>query len=253
MTKLSKAIQFLTPVVLFILGWEAISRSGLINIQLFPPPTEVFKALIGLVASGDLLNDIAWSVMRALAGFGLGAFLGILMGVLTGRIPFFNRFFTPLIQVFRPIPSIAFVPLAIVWFGLGEASKVFLVTWGVFFPVWINTFLGVTGVENTYFWAARSLGASDRRIMIEVLLPAALPLIVAGMRVGVALAFLNLVAAEMAGAYVGLGFRVESSHMVFRVDQMIVGIIGLGVLGATSDRGFAYIIKVLIPWYQARR
>ena len=124
--------------------------------------------------------------------------------------------------------------------------------WGVFFPVWINTYLGVTSVESTYIWAGKSLGASDRRIMLEVVLPGALPLIVAGMRVGVALAFLNLVAAEMAGAYVGLGYRVGASHMVFRIDQMITGIIGLGALGAASDRVFAVLIKFFVPWYGGR-
>lgn len=253
MQKISKGVQFVVPIIVFILAWEAFSRSGTVNIKLFPPPSEVVKGMIELALSGDLTRDIAWSIMRAISGFGLGAFLGIVAGVFTGRIPFIRRILVPLIQVFRPIPSIAFVPLAIVWFGLGEFSKIFLVMWGVFFPVWINTFLGVTGVESTYFWAAESLGASRRRMIIEVLVPAALPLIVAGMRVGVALAFLNLVAAEMAGAYGGLGFRVEFSHMVFRVDQMIVGIIFLGVLGATSDRLFVYIIKTLIPWYQTRR
>jgi ABC-type nitrate/sulfonate/bicarbonate transport system permease component len=246
-----KVVQFIAPIVVFVFAWEAFSRSGRINIDLFPPPSAVFIALVDLIKSGEYLKDILWSVMRAVLGFCLGAFLGIVLGVLTGRIPAINRSLTPLIQVFRPIPSIAFVPLAIVWFGLGEQSKVFLVMWGVFFPVWINTFLGVTSVENTYIWAAKSLGAPDRKIMIEVVLPAALPLIVAGMRVGVALAFLNLVAAEMAGAYVGLGYRVGASHMVFRIDQMITGIIGLGLLGALSDRVFAVIIRRVVPWYRS--
>jgi ABC-type nitrate/sulfonate/bicarbonate transport system permease component len=250
MARLVRFLQFLTPVIIFVLAWEAFSRSGYINRELFPPPSTVSVALTDLIRTGEYLDDIKWSVLRAVLGFALGAFLGILIGVLTGRIPFVNRSLTPLIQIFRPIPSIAFVPLAIVWFGLGEQSKIFLVMWGVFFPVWINTFLGVTSVENTYIWAAKSLGAPDRRIMIEVVLPAALPLIVAGMRVGVALAFLNLVAAEMAGAYVGLGYRVGASHMVFRIDQMITGIIGLGVLGALSDRVFAYLVKRFVPWYR---
>lgn len=253
MTKMIRVAQFIAPIVGFLIAWQIFSTSGAINRDLFPPPTDVARAFIELGKSGDLFWDALRSVLRAVGGFVLGAFLGILVGILTGRIEIMNRILTPLVQVFRPIPSIAFVPLAIVWFGLGEESKIFLVMWGVFFPVWINAFLGVTQVPGSYLWAAQSLGAPNRKIMLEVVIPAAVPLIIAGMRVGVALAFLNVVAAEMAGAYVGLGYRITASHMVFRVDQMIVAIVALGMLGASADRIFAYLIKTFLPWYQTGR
>lgn len=253
MSKKSPVFVFLLPIAGALLLWEGFSRSGAINIQLFPPPSTVSVAFVKLLGDLSILQDTAYSIVRAVIGFILGAGLGILTGVLSGSFNSMRLMLVPLIQVFRPIPSISLVPLAIVWFGLGEPSKIFLVTWGVFFPVWINTFLGVTRVEPMYVCAAKSLGASDRTIMLKVTLPAAFPLIMGGMRVGVALAFLNLVAAEMAGAYVGLGFRIEYSHMVYRIDEMLVAIVLLGVLGALSDKGFAALVGKLLPWSLARK
>lgn len=244
---------FCLPVVGALVLWEGFSRSGVIDAQLFPPPSSVAVAFVRLLEDFSILKDTATSIARAITGFALGAGLGILIGVLSGSFNSMRRMLVPLIQVFRPIPSISLVPLAIVWFGLGEPSKIFLVTWGVFFPVWINTYLGVTKVDQMYVLAAKSLGASDRTIMLKVILPAAFPLIMGGMRVGVALAYLNLVAAEMAGAYVGLGFRVEYSHIVYQMDEMLVAIVLLGVLGATSDRGFAALVEKVLPWSQAKK
>lgn len=253
MDRLKNGCMFAAPIMGLILLWEALARSSLFNINLFPPPSTVFLSTKELILNGDLVRDIGYSVMRALAGFALGSFLAISIGILTGRLKFFNRTLMPLIQLLRPIPPIAFVALALVWFGLGESSKIFLVTWGVFFPVWINTYLGITMIDSTYLNAAKCLGANERTIVREIVIPGALPLIIAGMRVGVAIAFLNLVAAEMAGAYVGLGFRVGYCHMIFCVDQMIVCIIFLGILGASSDRGFAWAVEKLFPWYLAGR
>jgi len=129
-------------------------------------------------------------------------------------------------------------------------SKYFLVFWGVFFPVWVNSHLGVASVEQRYLWAARSLGAKDWRLIWEVVLPASLPFIIAGMRVGIGLAFLNLVAAEMSGASAGLGYRVSASHLVFRSDKMIAALVTLGILGAISDGAFRYLAGKVAPWYK---
>jgi ABC-type nitrate/sulfonate/bicarbonate transport system permease component len=250
---LSKRVLFLVPIVSFILIWEAFARFGPLNKSLFPPLSTVLLSVEEMIERGYLVADAGYSIMRALVGFTLGSLFGIVIGILTGRLSSFNRALMPLIQLLRPVPPIAFVALALVWFGLGESSKIFLVTWGVFFPVWINTYIGVTRVEEHYINAAKCLGANERTIVREIVLPAALPLIIAGMRTGIALAFLSLVAAEMAGAFVGLGFRVEFSHMVFRVDHMIVCIIALGILGASSDRIFAHIVEKLFPWYMSGR
>ncbi|MEK6672902.1 MAG: ABC transporter permease [Nitrospirota bacterium] len=253
MTKLRIAVLFALPVIGFVLLWEIFSRSGAIDSKLFPPPTVVAMAFAELIKSGEIFRDTGYSVGRAIIGFAIGAGLGVFVGTLTGAVKVVRNAFLPLIQVLRPIPSISLVPLAIVWFGLGEVSKIFLVTWSVFFPVWLNTFLGVTRVDPVYVWAASSLGASKRASLLKVILPASLPLIMGGMRVGVALAYMNLVAAEMAGAYVGLGFRLEYGHMVFRIDQMLVAIVMIGILGALSDRGFTGVVETLLPWSQTKK
>lgn len=244
-------IVFTLPLIL--LFWQAVSVSGLINPALFPPPTEVIRAFVAMVASGELPKDILVSLERVFVGFALGATCGIIFGVITGRNHFFNYTLGQIIQILRPIPSIAIVPLAIVWFGIGETSKYFLVFWGVFFPVWMNTHLGVLQVEEKYIWAAKSLGANRSTIFNEIIIPHAVPMIVAGMRTGIAIGFVCLVAAEMSGAFGGVGYRIYSSHLVFRVDKMMVGIITLGLLGAIADRCFTLLVERCFPWYKQKQ
>ena len=234
-------------VTIFLVIWEAIFRLGFYRSPFVPPPSTIAKAFVEMAYTGDLLSDIAVSLQRALTGFAAGSLLGIAMGVLTGRIAVVDRSLGGLIRAFRSIPSIALVPLAIVWFGLGETAKIVLVAWGVFFPVWINSHIGAARVPVPVIWAARSLGASRVRLLSEVILPSALPFVVAGMRTGMTIAFVVLVAAEMAGAFGGVGYRIYTSHLVFRVDRMMVGIIVLGMLGAVADLVFATIIASL-PW-----
>ena len=250
--KKNKCQRFLLaslPVFLFLLLWELVARSGIYNINLFPPPTIVARAFYSGLISGELLLDIWASFTRALVGYLLGSSLGIVIGILTGRIKFFELALGQLIQLLRPIPPISYVPLAILWFGLGEVSKYFLVFVGVFFPVWINTHLGVSNVEKTYVWAARSLGAKNRRTLFEVILPASLPFIIAGMRTSIAIAFYCLVAAEIAGAFSGVAFRVSISHLVFRTDKMMAGLVVLGIMSALADKVFTFLVHKFVPWY----
>ncbi len=246
------SVIVILTVPIFLFCWEVISRSGLFNINLFPPPSTVLQAFITMLMSGELIRDILVSLQRVFVGFAIGSFLGIFLGILTGRIKLLERTLGQLIQLFRPIPAIAFVPLAIVWFGLGESSKYFLITWGVFFPMWMNTYLGVSNVDVTLIWAAKSLGATDRKILYEVVLPYAVPFIIAGARVGIAIAFICLVAAEMAGAFGGIGYRISASHLVFRVDKMMVGLAMLAILGAGADALFSKLAARIIPWYEVR-
>lgn len=233
--------------MIFLILWEGASRLNFYNTILLPSPTVIAEAFYSMVESGELPSDILVSVRRALVGFFIGSLLGIIAGVLTARVRFFDYTVGQLAKLFRSIPTIALVPLAIVWFGLGELSKYVLVIWGVFFPVWINTHLGASQVEKTVLWAAQSLGADRYKMLYEIILPSALPFIIAGMRTGMAVAFFVLVAAEMTGAFGGIGYRIFASHLVFRVDKMMVAIITLGVIGALTDLLFATMIKSL-PW-----
>ena len=240
----------LLGILLFLLAWEVLPRvwPG-INILMFPPPSMVVDSLVPLLVSGELASHILISLQRALAGFALAAVLGIAAGLLTARIRVLQNITDPVLHGFRSIPVIALVPLSLIWFGIGEISKVALITWGAFFPVWIAAFIGVRDVHPVYLRSAASLGAGRMQTMLYVILPSALPLILAGLRQALAIALIVLVAAEISGARGGIAYMVAISHQLFRVDIMFVGLAVLGALGFLLDRLFVIASRKLFPWY----
>jgi ABC-type nitrate/sulfonate/bicarbonate transport system permease component len=237
----------------FCLAWQLLSQSGFVNRAMLPSPATVTQSGWSLLTSGELLMHLFWSVVRAMAGFAIGSALAIVLGVTMARVHFLDEIFNPLLQMFRAVPSLAFVPLAIFWLGIGETSKIFLIAWGVFFPVWVNTYIGVCDTSPLLVRAAESLGAKGWRNLAFVVLPAALPLILAGLRVSLSVALVVLVAAELAGALFGVGYLIQVSQQVFRVDHMFVGLIALGVLGFTADLLFERLVRHFFPWYGAER
>lgn len=237
-----------SAVAAVLVLWQGLSVLPTHDPRLIPGPVAVVRAAETMARSGELASDVARSLARVAIGFAIGGGLAIIVAMLTGRSRWFADTLGSVVQLFRPIPVIAFVPFAIIWFGLGEASKYFLIAWGAFFPVWLNAHIGIANVDVTYIRVARSLGASRQTILREVVIPHALPFIVAGARIGIAIAFVCLVAAEMTGAFGGIGYRISTSHLVFRVDKMIVGLIVLGILGAATDAGLAWIARILMPW-----
>jgi ABC-type nitrate/sulfonate/bicarbonate transport system permease component len=234
------------PIVLSL--WEILSRSGIYNPKLFPPPTKVLVTLWEDIVSGLLLGDVIASLSRVFVGFFIAALLGISLGVLTGRIKLAQATLGQIFLLVRPIPPISYVPFAVLWFGIGEFSKFFLVFIGVFFPIWMNAHLGIQNVPINYIWSAQSMGASSRSLIFNVYLPAATPLILAGLRVGIAIAFYCLVAAEIAGAFSGIAYRIEISHLLFRADRMLANLIALGLLSATADQLLAFLVRRFLPW-----
>lgn len=215
--------------------WEIVSRSQFVPISLFPPPTKVALAFVEMGRSGELLRDIQASLWRAVVGFGLGSAVGICTGLLTGRIKVLNNYLSPVIQLFRPLPPVAIIPLIIVWFGIGEASKIFSIAFAVFFPVWINTHLGSQEIPKTFLWSAKTLRVAGLRVLWKVIFPAALPFIVAGLRTGIAMAFIMVFVSELAGASAGIGYQISVSQLAYRVDRMMAALILLGLFGALAD------------------
>lgn len=235
----------------FILGiWSLVGLSGVVKEAIFPAPWSVWSATVEMWANGTLQTDLAKSLGRAAVGFGIGATLGVTMGLLTGRVALVRTLLNPFLNLLRPIPAIALVPVAIVWFGIGEGSKYFVVSYTVFLTVWFNTHHGMQYVPDTYLRAARTLGASKLREFVTVVLPAAAPHIFAGIRLGVALAFLSLVAAELSGASSGIGFRLQEARQYVRTDRMFSLLIILGILGACADLVVHWIGKKLVHWEQ---
>lgn len=200
--------------------------------------------------NGTLPNDLRVSLSRAAIGFSIGASLGVVLGLLTGRVAAMRTLLNPFLNLLRPIPAIALVPVAIVWFGIGEGSKYFVVSYTVFLTVWFNTHHGMQYVPDTYLRAARSLGATKLREFVTVIIPAAAPHIFAGIRLGVALAFLSLIAAELSGASSGLGFRLQEARQYIRTDRMFSLLIILGILGASFDYVVHRIGQKLVHWEQ---
>lgn len=235
----------------FFLAWEALSRSGWVNPVMLPGPSVIVRTALAMLASGELQTHLKQSLIRALAGFAIGSTLGIVLGIAMARLPRVDSLLNPLVQMFRAVPALAFVPMAIFWFGIGEVSKIFLISWGVFFPVWVNTSLGVRDTNPLLGRAAASLGASGWRMLAFVVLPGALPFIIAGLRISLSVAMVLLVASELAGAMFGVGYLIQMSQQVFRVDQMFVGLISLGAMGFSADLLFNRVVRKMLPWYGA--
>lgn len=235
-------------IPLFFLLWELISRSGIVNDILFPPPSLVFVALVEWGRSGVLWTDLMMSLSRVIVGFVAGALAGAAVGIATGRYRLVSNLLTPIFQLLRPIPPIAFVPIVILWFGLSEIGKYFLVLWGVFFTVWIAAHLGVQRVNPNLVRVAQTLGTPERRMMWEVLLPGALPYIFVGLRTSVSISFYTLVAAELAGTFAGVAYRIDIAQQNLQMGQMMGGLIVLGAVSFAADKAFEISARRLVWW-----
>ena len=250
LTGVGTAGKPLLSFLFVLLLWAAVGLTGWFPESIFPAPWSVWSAALEMAESGVLWRDLAVSLSRAAIGFAIGASLGVGLGLMTGRVEIVRTLLQPFLNLLRPIPAIALVPVAIVWFGIGEGSKWFVISYTVFLTVWFNTHHGMEYVPDTYVRAARSLGASKAREFVQVVVPAAAPHIFAGIRLGVALAFLSLIAAELSGASSGLGYRLQEARQYIRTDRMFALLIILGILGATVDAVVHRIGRRLVHWEQ---
>jgi ABC-type nitrate/sulfonate/bicarbonate transport system permease component len=199
----------------------------------------VWEELVSLVISGLLIQDVAISTRRAVLGFLFGSAAGILLGLLTGRSTLARHMLEPSFNWMRSLPALALLPLLIVWFGLGEESKIILIAYGVTWPLWVNVHVSARNPDRDVVDAARVDGAHGWNLLAFIVIPLIVPFIIAGMRTGAALSFILLVAAELMGAASGIGYRLEEAHMVFRVSRMLVMLGVLGAMGVLVD----YIFK----------
>lgn len=238
----------LVSIPLFLLLWQLIAQAKIVNPILFPAPTVVARAAMEWVASGEFAQDLAASLKRVATGYVVGSIVGVGCGLLTGRSAFFSGLLGPLFQVLRPIPPIAFVSIVILWFGLSESGKVFLIVWGVFFTVWLSTHLGVQKVDQGLVRAAQMLGTPRRRLVGEVVLLSALPFIVVGLRTAVGISFYTLVAAELAGAFAGIFYRIQLAQQNMQTGLVFAGLAALGLISFIADRCFAMLAQRLVWW-----
>jgi len=237
------------PFVL-VLVWEGLSRAGMINPMLLPSPWHVFLRWLNYLETGELLHDAVSSLYRIVVGFLIGTALALPLGLAMGVSKTAYAFLNPVLQVLRPIPPIAYIPLAILWFGLGNPPAFFLISLGAFFPVLMNTVAGVRSVDAIYIRAARNLGSDGRSLFLRVILPAATPHIMTGIRVGFGVAFIVVIVAEMIAVNNGLGYRILEAREYFWSDKIIAGMITIGLVGLAIDSGLSRLSDYLLRWHR---
>jgi NitT/TauT family transport system permease protein len=245
-------IIYACSIAIFFVAWYAISARFAMPI-LFPGPGRTFAALVQLVEDGSLAEDIAASLARILAGFALGSILGLILGLLMGASRLIRFAVDPYVNFLRFISGIAWIPLATMWLGLGESSKIAVVAYVTVFAVAINTLAGYGAIPLARIRAARALGAGRRQLFFMVELPSCIHFALQGMRLAMAGAFLTVVAAEMIAATSGLGFLISSSRQFMATDTMFVGILTLGALGFAVDKAFLLVSWLTLGKYRLAR
>ena len=229
------------PIIVFILVWECVARMQVVPGYLFPPFSTVIVTLYGLLVSGVLLDNLASSLFRVLAGLLLGSVAGIMMGTVMGCREVIDRSFHPIVSLLYPIPAIGWAPLLMIWIGIGEILPIMLIFLCSFFPVLYSTITGIKGVDPDVINAARTLGASDLRVPVTIILPLALPDIFTGLRLGAGMAWRVVIAVEMVAMIsTGIGALLIRSESLLRVDVIIACLIVLSVMCLAFERIFQY-------------
>ena len=248
------ALGLILPLVL-ALGWELAVRAGLSNGRLVPPPSVIYATLADLAKTGELQRHALATLARVAAGFGIGVGVGTLLGAITGYSLLIRRFIDPSLQALRAIPSIAWVPLFILWLGIFEASKVTLIAVGVFFPVYLGVMGAVMSVDRKIVEVGRVFRLSGTQMVRRILLPAVLPSYVIALRSGLGLGWMFVVAAEFMGASEGLGFLLVDGQQLGKPAQIVAAIVAFALIGKLTDWMIVGITAPFLRWedrFQAR-
>ena len=242
-----RPLRIISPIA-FLLIWEGIVRVFHVNQLIVPTPASVLQSMIDLTADGRLPWAVAVSLQRVLQGFIYGSVVGIILGLLVGWFHAVEDIVDPLVAAIYPIPKSALFPLFILWFGLGETSKVMTIMIGVVFLVLINTVTGVKAIDPVLLKAARDLGANQRQIFTKVVIPGALPNIFTGLRLGAGMALILVFITEIEATKAGLGFLLWESYQLLLVKQVFACTIAFGILGILSSWILQWLERALCPW-----
>ncbi|CAG0989965.1 sulfonate transport system permease protein [Methylophilaceae bacterium] len=244
---ISRGQGLILPLLLLII-WEAVVRADMIAPNLLPPPTSLVSTLKELVSDGAIYAHVAVSSIRVVVGFLIGAGLAVVVGSVVGLSSRAERLIDPTFQAIRAIPSLAWVPLLLLWFGIDEVPKIILIAIGAFFPVYLNLVSGIYNVDRKLVELGRIYGLQDSRLVLRIFLPAALPSLFVGLRSGLSLAWMFLVAAELIAATQGLGYLLTDGRETGRADLVIVAIIVLALLGKLSDGLLSWLEHYFLVW-----
>lgn len=236
------------PLAIVAAAWEAAPRLGIVEPTALPPLSSVLAALWGLAASGDLVRNGAASLWRLVAGLGLAVVVGVGLGLTMAWYRWVAVVVGPLARALYPMPKSALIPVLLLWFGLGNLSKIMLIFVGSLLPVMVSTYNGVRGIEPMLFWSARSLGRRRWQVLLEVALPGAMPEILAGMRTALALSFILLVSSEFLMASDGLGYLISFLGDGGVYSGMFAAVLVVSLLGFAADRVFLVVMRRVLAW-----
>ena len=246
------AAGLVLPIVLALV-WEWAARQGVVSARLMPPPSKIWATMSDLAATGELKTHVIATLYRVFVGFALGAAAGTLIGAVAGASEAVRRVIDPTLQALRSVPSIAWVPLFILWLGIFETSKIALIAVGVFFPVYLGVAGAIESIDRKLFEVGRVFRLSRPALVRRVMLPAVLPAWVISLRSGLGLGFMFVVAAEFMGAAEGLGYLLVDGQQMGKPDQILGAIIAFAVLGKLCDWILVLVTRPLLAWQDTAR
>lgn len=245
---LHTALPWLLPACL-LLVWQIATHSSLISSRILPAPADVFAAAIRMASTGELFRHIGVSAARAAAGFALGASIGFALGLLNGMSETAARLLNSTLQMIRNVPHLALIPLFILWFGIDERAKLYLVALGVFFPIYLNTYHGVRTVDAGLIEMGRVYGLTRAELFRQVIFPGALPSILVGVRFALGITWLTLIVAETIAATSGIGYMTMNAREFLQTDVVVLGILIYASLGKLADSATAWLEKRCLAWH----
>ncbi len=243
-----RLLPWIVPILL-VLIWQIASKSGLLESRILPAPSAVVLAFWTLLVSGELWQHVKVSAGRALLGLLVGGGLGLALGLLNGSSKIASNLLDTTLQMIRNIPALALIPLVILWFGIDESAKLFLVAIGVFFPIYINTYHGIRSVDPQLIEMGESYGLTRWQLYKEIILPGAMPSILVGLRFALGLVWVLLIVAETISAQSGIGYMTMNAREFLQTDIVLVGILLYALLGKLADVLAQFLEKYLLRWH----
>jgi sulfonate transport system permease protein len=249
---LSKQLQRLIPwsvPALLLVGWQLLVQTGIVPARVLPAPTAVVQAGLHLAATGELWRNLYVSTARALIGFAIGGSLGFVLGLLNGIFPFAEKLLDTTLQMLRNIPHLALIPLVILWFGIGEEAKIFLVAIGVLFPIYLNTYHGVNTVDHGLLEMGKVYGLKHFELFWQIILPSALPSILVGVRFSLGIMWLTLIVSETIASDSGIGYMAMNAREFLQTDVVVFSILLYALLGKLADVLARLLEQWLLQWH----
>lgn len=249
----NRALLSGASILTVLVGYTIVSNLPGTNPTILPPPQRIWAAFLELLTTGQLAMNVPISIYRVLSGFLIGSAFAIVLGALVGWFRPMEYIFEPIIEALRPVPPLAYIPLIIIWVGIGDPSSILVISLSAFLTCVVSVASGMRQVPRTYVEAAETLGASRLTVFRTVAIPSAIPYIFTGLRIAIGASWTTLVAAELVGAQTGLGVILQNGRRYFRTDNVIVGILIVGILAFTMDLAARYAQKQLTKWSEVSK